>query len=419
MPPETSLIPTSLELVEQSPSTSAVAATKSTIVPAEGTIVPAEGTIVPTEMKTYVSTIDRYLFLLLFVAPVLVSGIYYCLIASDQYVSEAKFVVRSVSAIGMPMMSSLNKLDVTSSFGLSRATDDTYSIVEYLQSRDVMAELVRYNYLKDILARSEGDIFNRFPNFVTRDSNEALYRHFQHILTAYTDPDTKIGVLEVRAFRAQDAQAIAMAALSYAERFVNRLNDRAQEDTLRFATETVAEARAKLNQTEDKITAFRNQEMVLDPGKQSTSGLDLIAKIKGELASEQTALAQAQTLSPNSPQVNLSRSRIIALQTQIDEQQRAIVGSGNSMAPRVAEYEQLTLERELSAKALAAALISMDTARQEAQKKQLYLERIIEPSLPDRPFYPRRFLMCLLVAGTAGAVFLIVRETVKAAISHA
>lgn len=397
MPSETSLVRINLELVEQSPTTHVV---------------------VPSLQRSTAAKINRWLFLFLFVAPVAISCIYYGLIASDQYMSEAKFVVRGVSSTGTPLVSGIDKLDVGSSFGISRATDDTYSVNEYLQSRDVMAELVQHDHLREILARDEGDIFNRFPNFISRDSNEALYRHFQKILTAYTDPDSKIGVIEVRAFRALDAQALATAALGYAERLVNRLNDRARQDTLRFTTETVEAARTTLNEAQDKITAFRNQELVLDPGKQSLAGLELIAKIKGELVNERTTLAQAQALSANSPQVNLARSRIAALQAQIDQQQRIVVGDGNSMAPRVAEYERLVLERELAAKSLASAMISMDNARQDAQKKQLYLERIIEPSLPDRPSYPKRFLMCLLVAGTAGALFLIAKEATKEALSR-
>ena len=39
---------------------------------------------------------------------------------------------------------------------------------------------------------------------------------------------------------------------------------------------------------------------------------------------------------------------------------------------------------------LGAALASLEIARNDAQRKQLYLERIVSPSLPDSATEPRR-----------------------------
>jgi capsular polysaccharide transport system permease protein len=39
---------------------------------------------------------------------------------------------------------------------------------------------------------------------------------------------------------------------------------------------------------------------------------------------------------------------------------------------------------------LASSLSSLEQARSEAQRKQLYIERIVQPSLPDHAVEPRR-----------------------------
>jgi capsular polysaccharide transport system permease protein len=66
---------------------------------------------------------------------------------------------------------------------------------------------------------------------------------------------------------------------------------------------------------------------------------------------------------------------------------------------------------------LATALASLETARNEAQRKQLYLERIVAPSLPDRSFEPRRlkgilevFLLGLIAWGIGSMLIAGVRE---------
>ena len=51
---------------------------------------------------------------------------------------------------------------------------------------------------------------------------------------------------------------------------------------------------------------------------------------------------------------------------------------------------RLDLESELANKQLASALASLEQARSEAGRKQAYVERIVEPDLPDAPIEPRR-----------------------------
>jgi len=50
----------------------------------------------------------------------------------------------------------------------------------------------------------------------------------------------------------------------------------------------------------------------------------------------------------------------------------------------------LALEMEFSNKQLASAMANLESARNEAQRQQIYLERIAEPSLPDSAQEPRR-----------------------------
>jgi capsular polysaccharide transport system permease protein len=54
------------------------------------------------------------------------------------------------------------------------------------------------------------------------------------------------------------------------------------------------------------------------------------------------------------------------------------------------EYERLILERTFAERQLATALTSLEQARNDAQRKQLYLERIVQPNKPDMALEPRR-----------------------------
>jgi capsular polysaccharide transport system permease protein len=66
---------------------------------------------------------------------------------------------------------------------------------------------------------------------------------------------------------------------------------------------------------------------------------------------------------------------------------------------------------------LAAAQANLDNVRSEAQRQQVYLERIAQPSLPDKAQEPRRLrsvlatlMMGLVTWGVLGLLLAGVRE---------
>jgi capsular polysaccharide transport system permease protein len=81
------------------------------------------------------------LFVFTVVVPTTIAIVYFGLIASDVYVSESRFVVRSAqrqsqtSVVGALLQGT----------GFSRAQDDTYPVIDYIQSRDALRELNRGN----------------------------------------------------------------------------------------------------------------------------------------------------------------------------------------------------------------------------------------------------------------------------------
>jgi capsular polysaccharide transport system permease protein len=94
-----------------------------------------------------------------------------------------------------------------------------------------------------------------------------------------------------------------------------------------------------------------------------------------------------------------------------------VAGGDTSLAAKAADYQRLALEREFADRQLAGALASLEQARNEAQRKQLYLERIAQPSLPDVAVEPRRirgffatFVLSLIAWGILSMLIAGIRE---------
>lgn len=108
------------------------------------------------------------------VLPTTIAVIYFGLISSDIYVSESRFVVRSAQR-QTPSSTFGALLQGT---GIARVTDDAYPVIDYIQSRDALAELNNKNYIRNIYG-THGDIFSRFPGIIRDNSFEELLRFYQ------------------------------------------------------------------------------------------------------------------------------------------------------------------------------------------------------------------------------------------------
>ena len=85
-----------------------------------------------------------------------------------------------------------------------------------------------------------------------------------------------------------------------------------------------------------------------------------------------------------------------------------MAGGDDSLANKIATYEQLALRRDLADKALAASMNALDTARQEARRQHIYVEEVVAPNLPDESTEPRRFRSILTVLVFGFAIFAVI-----------
>jgi capsular polysaccharide transport system permease protein len=345
--------------------------------------------------------------------PTLIAGVYYFAIASDLYLSEAKFIVRSPKQVQASGIGALLQ-----STGLSRAEDDTAAVQDFITSRDAVRKLERKNDLRDIFNRPEGDFVTRFPGiFFWRTDFEALFRRYDHFVSVETDTSTGVTTLAVKAYRPEDSEMLATALLTYSEQLINVLNERARRDALDTARREVERAEQRISEIQKELTAYRVQQKMLDPKTASSGVLELIGQMNAAQANARAQLGELLKNSPNSPQVALMKTRIASLDKLITEERAKLSGESDSVVASLTEYERLTLDRELAEKALASAFTSLEAARLEAQRQQLYLETIAQPNLADYPLYPKRivsfamvFATCFLVYGLAWLLVASVRE---------
>ena len=153
------------------------------------------------------------------------------------------------------------------------------------------------------------------------------------------------------------------------------------------------------------LTKFRTRNGIFDLNAQSKVQMELVSKLQDELIVIQTQLDQVKAMTPDNPQIPGLQARERSLKQEIAQQMRRISGVGdNSIAGKATEYQRIFLENELAQKQLAAALLSLESARAEADRKQLYLEVVSQPSEPDLAMEPARLynIIATLIIGLMG-----------------
>jgi capsular polysaccharide transport system permease protein len=326
------------------------------------------------------------LFLVSTVIPTALSVLYFGFVASDVYVSESRFVVRSperqvASPLGLILRGA----------GFSRAQDDSYTVQDFILSRDALRAIEQDLRVKAAFSAPAIDRLSRFAGIGWDDSFEAFHEYFQKKLAVQVDATSSITMLTTRAFTADDAYATNRRLLELSEDLVNQLNERGRQDMIGFAAREVAEAEKRAKAAALALARYRNEQGVIDPEKQSTIPLQQIAKLQDDLIATRAQILQLEQVSKDNPQLPVLRQRARLLEKEMDLQTARVAGAGDrSLAGKAAEFQRLALEKEFADKMLASAMSTLEQARSEAQRKQLYLERIVQPSRPDAPTEPKR-----------------------------
>ena len=328
----------------------------------------------------------RPLFLICVVLPTVLGTLYFGLLASDVYISESRFIVRgqdkaTPTALGL----------LLNSAALSHGTPESAAAQSYLASRDALAALNHDDAYVRAYTRSGISRFDRFNPLGIGGSFEDLYKYYDAHVRIDTDSAAGITVLSVRAYDPADARTINAALLRLAEETVNHLSQRAREDLIASARHEVIDAKDTARAAGAALAYYRNSAGVIDPEKQAPIQYELVSRLQDELISARSDRRQLATVAPQSEQIPALDARIHELEQRLAEQSGLAAGNRTkSLAAASEQYQRLSLDADFAAKRLAAALASLESAENEAQRKTSYVETIVQPNAPDKAMEPRR-----------------------------
>lgn len=355
------------------------------------------------------------LFMLTVFLPTLLASIYFGLIASDIYICESHFVVRTAQ----DPSGSTGFSQLLQTAGFSHAQDDASAVNDFIQSRDALGRIEKSMAISKSFGSPEVDRIRRFAGLDFWDhSFENFFKYYSDkIIDINLDTSTSITTLKVYACSAEEAYRINAMLLEMSEELINEFNRRIRVDMIGFATAEVEKAEEKAKNAAGALSKYRIAHGIFDVNTQSDMQLHGIEKLRDDLVAAKTELAAVQLASGNSPAIPVLKERIRTLVGAIEAERDMVAGRGGSLSAQSPEYERLSLDRGFTDKQLGMALAFLEQARNEAIRKELYLQRTAEPNKPDYPMEPRRlrsicatFLLGLLAWGVLGLLLAGIRE---------
>jgi capsular polysaccharide transport system permease protein len=354
-------------------------------------------------------------FLLIVAVPTALAGVYYLLIAADQYVAEFRFGLRSSE----PVRADTGALLLGSSAPLQTVLD-SYAVAQYIGSRAIVDDVAKTLNLREIFSTPTADWPARLHLPVTV---EELVVYWRRQVDAFFDPTNGTIVVRVRAFTPRGALTLAQRVLASSERLVNDLSTRARRDALRNSERDVGAAERRLTAALAGLRDYRDKEGLIDPHKAADANAALAGRLRDQLVRAGTDLStMKEYMQDDAPALKLLEARIDTLKAQqsaIESEATNTAKTNHQALSRVmGSYEELESERRFAETAYQHALEALDRARMNADRQQIYVADFVPPSLPEEALYPRRWRSLGIVFLAAFVIWAIGNLTVRSVRDH-
>ncbi|MDP4022588.1 capsule biosynthesis protein [Methylobacterium sp. NEAU 140] len=345
------------------------------------------------------------LFLVCFVLPTLAGLAYYGFIASDRYVSEARFAIRP--AIGSSDKSTAEMAGGTSSSSNPMVAQDTQITYEYILSRPMLEAITAQLPIRDWYSRDSIDYFSRFD---PEKPIEKFLRYWKRMVGVEIEPNSSIMSVTVAAFDANEALAIAQAVMKEAERMVNDLSVTSRNDALSESTRELKRAEERMTKVRLEMRDLRNREGILDAQKTNDVNIKMVSEMRAARINLAVQLAIGQRdLGPDHRRIIDIKQQIKDIDDNIARIEKASTSQSADekrlLSDALTRFEALETERKNAEKHYQQVIAAYERARIISARQIEFFSPIVQPVKAESSTEPRRLLMIGLITAGAAALF--------------
>jgi capsular polysaccharide transport system permease protein len=353
----------------------------------------------PRRRDTMFSALMVLSFIFVFVLPSIIGTAYFGLIASSQYQSEARFVVRPATG-GVGDRSSGGQNELPS----DKIVQDTQVVMNYIISPAVLTDIRPILDLNAIFGNDDIDYFSRLDSDAPQ---EDVLEYWIEMVTVEAQPKSGIVTLKAKAFSEEHSQLLAETVMDLAEKRVNTLNAGIWDTLTESTTTELRDAQEGLAKTRVALQELQNKTGIFDVELQAKLVADTILEVQAallELQARETLLSE--NLSADAPSLVQVRDQISTRQDQLRSLRAELAGSAGGAA-NLAEFSReldlVLVDKDIAETRLQDAVKDYERIQLISQIQLVYLDQFLAPTLPQSSQHPERGK---LIAATIGGSLL-------------
>ncbi|MGS2719896.1 lipopolysaccharide biosynthesis protein [Paraglaciecola aestuariivivens] len=327
--------------------------------------------------------------------PFLLFTFYQVLLASPQFESQAKLIVREPDGMATldPTMA------IMAGFGVGSSNLDTELVKAFIYSNDMVIYLENNLALSQHYSDSQYDVFSRLASDASR---EDLLKYYLSKVLIDIDETSQVISLKVKAFEPDFARLLSQSIVKRAEWYINEVGHNLAKEQLAFVKVEHELVEKRLQTAKTELLNFQRRHNLLDPQAEGMALQQITYRLEGEIAVKQTELnALKNSMSDNAPQVIQARSQLKSLTEQLEKERLRLTSEnlGNESLPAeernlsvsqvLAKFSDYKINMELALQAFTSSQVSLEKSRIEAYRQLKYLVTVESPTHPQEAKYPR------------------------------
>jgi len=324
--------------------------------------------------------------------PSVFAAVYYFLIATGQYISETRMVVRTIGV--SERFDTSEQREGRSVIGGDSLTQDSYIVANYLKSPQIVRKLDAEINLRDFFLKSGIDGLSRLSSDA---SLEDLHKYWSDHVDTYVDGPSGIIIFTVRAFSPEDSVTISKAALTAADDMIGKISDKAKNDLVGRVEKDMMSSLEDYRKALDDLREYQNKTGILDPVSSAKMTSAIISKLteqKLKLVVDLKSLEAAKA--DNTARGRELRRSIQALDDQIQLRQNSMAGKDTGgdqtqLSSSLTEFSRLETRRIVTQALYEANVKNLDTAKSTALKRTTFVSIFSDSHAPEKSKYPDRF----------------------------
>jgi len=334
-------------------------------------------------------------FKVAFVA-ILLAALYWGVIASDRYVSEAHIVIHRTSLD--------SSKDSGGNTGSSSSLVEQFLLRDHLLSVDMLNKLEAKLKLREHYSNWRRDPFSRM--WFRNGPIEWYHRYYLSRVSVEFDASACVLVIKAQAYNAETAHGIVALLVEEGERYMNLLGQRMAEEQVAYLEQEVAKLNERVVLDRQAVLGFQNRKGLVSPQGTAENWAGIISKLEAQLTDLQTRLTVMQGyLMPDSSNIVDLNLQIAAVEKQIAREKARLASPGSQALNRtVEEYQRLQMNAELSLAVYKTALSALELGRIDASRKLMQVFVLQSPTKPQYPLEPQRIYNIVVFILTIGMI---------------